>query len=225
MLPDVPGVTELAPLGRGGRSAVYRGRWRGLDVAVKRGAVPPLPEHPHLVRVYEPGPPWVVMELCRGSYASVGTLTPDAVRDVGAKVADALVAAGVAAGVVHGDVKPGNILVGVDGEPRLSDFGTVGALTPAYTAPEVFRGAPPSDVYSLGATLHALLTTRPPGWPAPGMPRAEAPLLGTLLGVPPGLSSVIAKATTEDPADRYASVVALRDALTGLAGPDARGRG
>jgi serine/threonine protein kinase len=221
VIPEVPGVTELAPLGRGGRSAVYRGRWRGLDVAVKPGSVPPLPAHPHLVRVYEPGPPWVVMELCRGSYASVGTLTPDAVRDVGATVADAL----VAAGRVHGDIKPGNILVGADGEPRLSDFGHDGVLTPAYTAPEVFRGEPASDVYSLGATLHALLTTRPPGWPAPGMPRAEAPLLGTLPGVPPGLSSVIAKATAEDPDDRYESVAALRDALIGLAGPGARGRG
>jgi serine/threonine protein kinase len=167
---------------------------------VKRGAVPRLPEHPYLVRVYEPGPPWVVMELCRGSYWDRVPLPPEEVRDVGAKVADALAAAGRA----HGDVTPGNILVGCDGEPRLADFGSPDTLTPAYTAPEVFRGGPPSDVYSLGATLRTLLGDG---------------------AVPPGLAAVLDKATAEDRDDRYGSVPALRDALSALGGPAARGPG
>jgi serine/threonine protein kinase len=217
----LPGLTDVRVLGRGGRSTVYRGTWRGREVAVKRGAVPPLPEHPHLVRVYEPGPPYVIMELCRGSYADRMPVPPDEVRDIGAKVADAL----VAAGMPHGDVTPGNLLEGHDGEPRLADFGSPDALTPAYTAPEVFRGGARSDVYSLGATLHALLTTHAPGRPVPGMPRRQAPLLGTLLAVPPGLAAVVEKATAEDPDDRYATVADLRDALSALGGPAARGRG
>ena len=217
----LPGLTDVRVLGRGGRSTVYRGTWQGREVAVKRGAVPTLPSHPHLVRVYDPGPPYVIMELCRGSYWDAMPLPPEQVRDVGAKVADAL----VAAGVVHGDITPGNILVGADGEPRLADFGSPDALTPAYTAPEVFRGGPPSDVYSLGATLHALLTTHAPARPAPGRPRRQAPLLGTLPGVPPGLAAAIDKATAEDPDDRYGTVSSLRDALTALGGPAARGRG
>jgi serine/threonine protein kinase len=213
----LPGLTDVRVLARGGRSTVYRGTWRGFEVAVKRGAVPPLPTHPHLVRVYEPGPPYVIMELCRGSYADLGTLPWAEVRALGVKIADAL----AVAGVVHGDVKPGNVLVGADGEPRLTDFGTgdtgaggaLDALTPAYTAPEVFRGGPPSDVYSLGATLWALLAGRPPGWPTVGVPRREAPLLGTLLAVPPEVADVLRKATAGDPADRYATVADLRDAL------------
>jgi serine/threonine-protein kinase len=217
----LPGLTDVQVLGRGGRSTVYSGTWRGREVAVKAGAVPPLPSHPHLVRVYEPGPPYVIMELCRGSYADRIPLPPEEVRDVGAKVADAL----VAAGVLHGDVTPGNILVGYDGEPRLADFGSPDLLTPAYTAPEVFRGGPRSDVYSLGATLRALLTTHAPARPVPGLPRPEAPLLGALPGVPSGLAAAIDKATAEDPDDRYDTVSALRDALIAPSGPGARGRG
>jgi serine/threonine protein kinase len=201
----LPGLTDVRVLGRGGRSTVYAGTWHGREVAVKAGAVPPLPSHPHLVRVYEPGPPYVIMELCAGSYADHGTLPWDEVRAVGVKIADAL----VTAGAVHGDVKPGNVLVGADGEPRLTDFGTRDALTPAYTAPEVFRGGPPSDVYSLGATLYALLTGRPPGWPTVGVPRPDvhAP------AVPSGPAEVLATATATDRADRYATVGDLRAAL------------
>jgi serine/threonine protein kinase len=82
--------------------------------------------------------------------------------------------------VLHRDVKPANILISEFGEPTLADFGLailveardtadpLDALTPAYAPPEAHHHAPPSpagDVYSLCATLYAMLGGHPPDWP------------------------------------------------------------
>src|SRR6185295_18980118 len=96
---------------------------------------------------------------------------------VGVRVADALAAAHVR-GVLHRDVKPANILIDAYDNPGLADFGlaampdpgmglseTIEAITPAYAPPEVFRQqllTEYADVYSLAATLYALLNGRPP---------------------------------------------------------------
>src|SRR6185436_11540945 len=97
------------------------------------------------------------------------------VLQVGVKICGALTAVH-AAGILHRDIKPQNILVSAYGEPALADFGVsaVGmgagvasatmAFTPEYTAPEVLEGQPPApemDVYSLGSALYTLLAGEP----------------------------------------------------------------
>ncbi|MGH3566813.1 MAG: protein kinase domain-containing protein [Pseudonocardia sp.] len=141
--------------------------------------------HPHIVSIFDAitvdDEPWLVLEyLPSESLSEVirrGPLAPRQVAGIGAQLADALAAAH-AAGVVHRDVKPSNVLVSRTGEVKLTDFGishatgdvtltSTGLLTgtPAYLAPEVCRGAQTeaaSDVYSLGATLYTAVEGVPP---------------------------------------------------------------
>ncbi|MFJ6569828.1 protein kinase [Streptomyces sp. NPDC091292] len=142
--------------------------------------------HPHVVTLYgveQAGRGgratfWLVMEyVSGGSLADRAPLTPARAARVGAQIADALAALHTE-GLVHGDVKPGNVVVTPQGLAKLADFGAAyrvggaetitpnGALsyTPDYAAPEAVRGRPEpaSDVFSLGALLHTLVTGRPP---------------------------------------------------------------
>ena len=193
-------------IGRGGMGAVWLARDEvlGRDVAIKRiGAAPggTSPDferaerearlaarlnHPHVVAVFdlvtEEDERWLVMEYVAGvTLAELvrrdGALTPDEASPLVGQAADALAAAH-AAGIVHRDVKPSNILVTSDGQVKLSDFGIAraeadasltqtGLVTgsPAYLAPEVASGeqaTAASDVWSLGATLYHALDGRPP---------------------------------------------------------------
>lgn len=132
------------------------------------------------------GEPWLVMEyLPSRSIAQIlhatGTLGVTEAAKIGAQVADAMIEAH-AAGIVHRDIKPGNILITESGRTaglvKLTDFGISRAKddvtltqtgvitgTPAYFAPEVARGAEPSeasDVYSLGATIYTMVEGEPP---------------------------------------------------------------
>ncbi|TMQ92447.1 serine/threonine protein kinase [Actinomadura soli] len=142
-------------------------------------------DHPGIVTVHdvveEDGRPWIVMQLVRAEgldkvIAREGRLPPGRVAAIGADLLDALCAAH-AAGVVHRDVKPGNVLL-PPGRAVLTDFGIAtvagdetltqaGAIvgSPAYLAPEQARhqkATPASDLWSLGATLYAAVEGRPP---------------------------------------------------------------
>ncbi|GGU63799.1 serine/threonine-protein kinase [Lentzea flava] len=138
--------------------------------------------HPHAIAVFDVvgtdgEEPWIVMEYLPSHSLSAliaerGPLKPAHAASIGAKVASALAAAH-AAGIVHRDIKPGNVLIGHDGTVKITDFGISKASgdgtmtdtgmisgTPAYLAPEVARGEQPdqaSDVFSLGATIYTAI--------------------------------------------------------------------
>jgi eukaryotic-like serine/threonine-protein kinase len=145
-------------------------------------------QHPNAIVVFDiaehNGDPCLVMEYLNGPSLSTilaeeGTLPLGRVARLGEQVASALVAAH-RAGIVHRDVKPGNILIDETGTAKITDFGISRAAgdmtltatgliggTPAYLAPELARGADPvpsSDVFALGATLYqAIEGTTPYG--------------------------------------------------------------
>jgi hypothetical protein len=204
--------------------------------------------HPHVIDVYDAGTladgrPYLVMELCpAGSLNDLlhrrGPLSPAQVCDIGIRISDALAAAH-GAGILHRDIKPANILINRYGMVGLADFGLAAimaaggeqsasrdALTPAYASPESFRSEEPTvaaDVYSLAATLYALLCGRPPRFPAgPTQPGIATIMdlhgqpVDDIPGVPPALMAVLRDALAADPAQRPPAAVALRDSLAAL---------
>ncbi len=212
--------------------------------------------HPAVAKVYDydeagPGrPPFLVMELVDGpsltQLLARGPLDPVRVLDVVAQAAAGLAVAH-AAGLVHRDIKPGNLLVGPDGTVKITDFGIAyaagsapltrtGALigTPAYLAPERVAGAsagPASDLYSLGIVAFECLAGAPPFTGTPievalaHQYQSLPPLPAT---VPPPLAALVTELTARDPALRPdgASEVAarasrLRDAMSSAAGTEA----
>ena len=215
--------------------------------ALREGRIAARLSHPHAVAVYdvalEDGAPWLVMEyLPSRSLAEVlhedGVLPVDQVAQIGAQVADAL-AATHAAGIVHRDVKPANVLIGrgprVEGLVKITDFGISHASddvtltqtgqitgTPAFLAPEVARGGEvtaESDVFSLGATLYTCLEGQPPF----GMDDNALRLLhrvGSGEVIPPrragSMAGTLTRMLAADPADRPTTTEA-RDELARLA--------
>jgi serine/threonine protein kinase len=158
----------------------------GVQRALREARITARLHHPNVVQVYDvvddPDSPCLVMEYVPSRSLNdivhdSGPLSPDEAARIGAQVAAGLAAAH-AAGVVHRDVKPGNVLITGDGTAKVTDFGISHAFdditltatgllvgTPAYLAPEVARGAAPdfaSDVYSLGATLYMAMEGRAP---------------------------------------------------------------
>ena len=154
--------------------------------AMREGRITARLHHPHAIAVYDvvehEGQPCLIMEyLPSRSLATVlseqGVLLPEEVVRIGSQIASALAAAHKA-GIVHRDIKPGNVLLADDGTVKITDFGISHAVgdvtvtatgmlagTPAYLAPEVAQGHSAgfsSDVFSLGATLYTALEGTPP---------------------------------------------------------------
>jgi serine/threonine-protein kinase len=201
--------------------------------------------HPGIAQVYDYGqaePPYLVMELVDGpSLAQVlggGPLDPGRVMDVVAQAAAGLDAAH-RAGLVHRDIKPGNLLLGPGGQVKITDFGISRAAgsapvtgtgellgTPAYLAPERLVGqaaTPASDLYSLGVLAWECLTGTPPFTGPPvevALAHRNRPLPPLPAAVPADVAALVAELTAKDPLarPRGAGEVAsragrLRDAL------------
>ena len=201
--------------------------------------------HPGVVTVHDAGiltddRPYLIMELCPG-----GSLTrwlrpenrasEERIRDVGVRIADAL-AAVHRFGVLHRDVKPANILIDRYGNPGLAGFGLASVagdeatwthalnVAPAYAPPEVFGSQPATeagDVFSLAATLYALLGGSPPrdvgSDPVALEQMAEVTKrpIRSIPGVNWCLMDVLMAALSQDPAARP-TAASLRDRLAEL---------
>jgi serine/threonine protein kinase len=254
-----------AHLGSGGMADVFEGYDRRLDraVAVKLLKTD-LPDprarerfeheartaagfvHPNAVTVFDVGTvgdrPFLVMELVDGRdlaavLAGRGPLAPGEA----ARIADQMLAALGAAharGLVHRDVKPGNVLLTRDGTAKLTDFGIAKAAadatggltltgqvlgTPRYLAPEQAAGkraTPRSDLYAVGVVLYEMLAGEPPFTGDTAMALALAhqqapvpPLAERRPGLPEALVATAERALEKDPARRFADADAMRAAL------------
>jgi hypothetical protein len=260
--PAVPGYEVLGELGRGGMGVVYKARQVALDrvVALKvilhadcagaeardrfraEARAAARLQHPNAVHVYEVGEyrglPYFAQEYCPGGSLAArldGTPRPPGEA---AGLVEALARAADAAhraGVVHRDIKPGNVLLAAGGEPKLADFGLAkligadgptrtGAVlgTPAYMAPEQADGrvkeiGPATDVYALGVLLYELLAGRPP-FKAPSAAETLAQVIAAdpppvQPACPRDLEAIVRKCLEKDPARRYASAAELADDL------------
>jgi predicted Ser/Thr protein kinase len=244
---------ELAEIiGTGGMAEVWRARDTRLqrDVAVKIvpvGAHDPSRvrrivreakamaslSHPNVLAVYdygedEDGRPYIVTEFVDGPdlhrvLNEEGTLDPGRVREI---MRGVLFGVEVAhhAGIVHGDLKPANVLMAAQG-PKVGDFGvarvleeetgnTTIAATPKFAAPEILKGlraTPASDIYSAACLAFQLLTGRAPydganGWEVAAKHiESPVPHVSEFVDVPPEIDAAIHRGMAKDPQRRFRS--------------------
>ena len=254
-----------ASIGAGGMAHVFEGHDERLDrqVAIKlvpTATIDPVVRerfrreartsarfaHPNAVATYDAGEAdgqlFLVMELVDGP-SLARQLAVEGPLDVGRSlhVADAVLAAlqaAHAAGIVHRDVKPANILLGRNGDVKLADFGIAKRLddysseltgtghfvgTPKYLAPEQLSGDPvtaATDLYATGVVLYEMVTgVAPFDGPTPlatAVAHQSEPVPDVRAArpdVPPHVAAAVAKAMAKDPADRFQTAAAMRAAL------------
>ncbi|CAN5426652.1 Stk1 family PASTA domain-containing Ser/Thr kinase [soil metagenome] len=201
--------------------------------------------HPNVVSVFDWGQEgttyFIVMEYVEGSslaevLRSEGRVPADRAASIAADVADALAFAH-RGGVVHRDVKPGNVMVGPSGHVKVADFGIARAVSTAenltqvgtvmgtatYFSPEQARGEdvdPRSDVYSLGVVLYEMLTGSPPftgdnpvAVAYKQVQERPVPPRERLAAIPVALEAIVLKALNKNPANRYQSAEDMRNDL------------
>lgn len=203
--------------------------------------------HPNIVNVFDwgkyEGTYFIAMEYVHGrTLAEIlktnDRLTPKQAAEIASEVAAAL---GFAhqADLAHRDIKPGNILIGANGQVKVADFGIARAMnagteanltqagsvmgTAAYFSPEQAQGAQPdprSDLYSLGIVMYEMVAGRPPfqGENAVSIAYKQVhdqptPINQLVDGVPRPFEAIVAKLLAKDPKLRYPSANALRDDL------------
>jgi eukaryotic-like serine/threonine-protein kinase len=212
--------------------------------------------HPNIVSVYDSGRHdgsyFIVMEFVDGPtlaelIADEAPLHEARAAEIGVQIAAALAAAHQA-GIVHRDVKPGNVLLDGGGTVKVVDFGIARAAahtdltrpgtivgSASYLSPEQARGGetgPASDLYSLGAVLFAMVTGRPPFVADSPIAVAhqhvhEPPISPRQLNadISPAFEALVLRALAKDPADRPGSAEAMRqellDVVEGATAPDA----
>jgi WD40 repeat protein len=256
----------LGEVARGGMGIVYKANHRKLNrvVALKVTQSGPLAskdlakrfraeaeaaaklDHPHIVPIFEVGEAsgfqFIAMAFVEGqSLAQRVATSPLPPREAAALIRQVALAVSYAhgQGVIHRDLKPGNVMLDAAGQPRVTDFGLAKRTdadssltqagqvmgTPSYMPPEQAEGkndqvGPLADVYSLGATLYFLLTGRPPFQAASVVDTLKQvverePASPRLLNPAVGrdLDTICLKCLEKRPDKRYPSAAALADDL------------
>jgi len=262
VLPEFPGLSIVSTIGKGGMGVVYEAVQSRLGRTVALKVLSPhlafnasfmrrfhaeahvlaRLHHPNIVTVHDVGVhgglPYIVLERVQGrslrALIREGVLAPARALEIGAAVCDALDCAH-AAGIVHRDVKPENILIDLQGRVKLADFGLARSLdadpeaatkrrmnvgTPLYRAPEQLMRPDDvdarADLFSLGVVLLELLA---------GAPRRKGNVVRIPAGLPPAATALLRKLLAADPRKRVASAAAAKAALAALFSPADLGEG